>query len=824
MIGDQAVTLFGGAIPAAPSPHTRAIAAAVAEKDWIWDNDHRMRNGVHAFGRRWQPFGDKNYPEEIEKLRQMTLLRDEAIWAAARGEALAIDDAAATRPLTPVVTNFNRPITYLPGDETLARFTVPEGFAIGLFASEELFPDLANPVQLTFDNRGRLWVAVMPSYPHYQPGGPRPNDKLLILEDTDGDGRADRQTTFADGLHLPIGFALQPDGSVLLSQQPLLVRLRDTDGDDRADEREILLTGFDSHDTHHAIGAFDTGPDGALYMLEGIFLHSQVETPRGTERAVEATVWRFEPRSWRLDQFSVADYANPWGIAFDEWGQTFLADASNGSNYWLTPMSARLPHGAQHPRQTEFTTAKVRPTSGAAFVSSRHFPADQQGDFLVANSIGFLGIKQHTVVDDGAGFTGKLRHDLVSSTDPNFRPVDFEFAPDGSLLVVDWHNALVGHMQHSARDPNRDREHGRIFRITRPGVPLVAPPPVAGAPVARLLENLAEPEQQTRVRSRRELRGRPWSEVGPALRRWVAAIDPADPLAPRHLLEALWVTASRGPADPELLERCLAHPRVEVRAAAVRVARHQRHLDPAATVALARRAADDPHPRVRAEAIALASWLSDPVDGAGVFLAALAQPVDATMAFGVEAVFKTFDAPLRSGAFDLAKHPAAAGFLAGTKRFVPPGVGHSRQVLNLSERDLKRFEQGREIFNRDGHCATCHQPDGAGIAGIYPPINKNEWVTGDEERLIKLVLKGVWGPMTVGGKLYDPANGVPPMPGYEGMLNDEEIAAVLTYIRTAFGSWGKPQPVATETVARVREAVKDKTGFYMADELMPADK
>ncbi|MCC5024240.1 MAG: hypothetical protein J6386_16260 [Candidatus Synoicihabitans palmerolidicus] len=318
----------------------------------------------------------------------MIVLRDEFIWATAQGQSLTPDDRA-TRPLSPVVSNFDRPISYLQEAAALEKFTVPEGYHISLFASEADFPDLANPVQITFDNQGRLWVAVMPSYPHYQPGATRPNDKLLILEDTDGDGRADRQTTFADALHLPIGFALQPDGSVIFSQQPKLIRLRDTDGDDRANETEILLTGFDSHDTHHAIGAFDTGPDGALYMLEGVFLHSSVETPYGTERGVEANVWRFDPRTYRLEKFSAADYANPWAIAFDDYGQTFLSDASNGRNYWLTPMSSRLPHGEQHPEQTEFTTVKVRPTSGSAFVSSRHFPAAHQGDFLSPIPLGF---------------------------------------------------------------------------------------------------------------------------------------------------------------------------------------------------------------------------------------------------------------------------------------------------------------------------------------------------------------------------------------------------------------------------------------------------
>ena len=812
--------LFGGATANEASPRRRAIAAAVADKNWLWDNDYRMRNGVHAHGRRWQPFGDQNYPEEIEKIRQMTDLRDKAIWAAARDETYAPDDTHETRPLSPTETNFDREITYLDEAQALEKFTTPTGFSIGLFASEEQFPDLANPVQLTFDNRGRLWVAVMPSYPHYQPGDVHPNDKLLILEDTDGDGRADRQLTFADGLHLPIGFALQPDGSVILSQQPKLIRLRDTNGDGRADEEEILLTGFDSHDTHHAIGAFDSGPDGALYMLEGIFLHSQVETPYGTERGVEANVWRFDPRTQRLEKFSAADYDNPWGITFDKWGQTFLADASNGRNYWLTPMSARLPHGAQHPEQSEFTTSKVRPTSGVTFVSSRHFPDEQQGDFLLANSIGFLGIKQHTVVDHGAGYTGELRQDLLASTDPNFRPVDLEFAPDGSLYVADWHNALVGHMQHSARDPNRDRQHGRIFRITADGRPLVSPPAIADASIDALLRALQEPELATRKRARRELRRHPADQVLPAVDVWLEAVSPRDPDRDRHLLEALWLHAGFGPVAPALLERCLTHHRFEVRAAALRVLRHQRHHDPDTAADWARRAAADEHPRVRAEAIALASWLDDKNTGADIFLAALQHPVDATMAHGVEAVFETLGDAIKQNKIDPALHPVATAYLAGEKRFVEPEAIDSPPVLNLSARGLELFELGREVYGRDAHCATCHQPDGRGLAGIYPPLRENEWVAGDDERLIKLVLKGLWGPIEVNGTTYDPANGVPPMTGFEHLLNDEEIAAVLTYVRTQFGAWGEGGSIDPAQVTAVRAAVTDQTSFYNVEDLL----
>ena len=173
--------------------------------------------------------------------------------------------------------------SYLYGDEAIAKLHTAPGYKIDLFASEREFPDLANPVQISFDNKGRLWVAVMPTYPHYKPGDPKPNDKLLILEDTDNDGKADKQTIFADHLHIPVGFEFAPEG-VYVSQGTNLILLTDTDGDDHADKKEIILSGFDDHDTHHVISAFCADPSGAIYMAEGVFLHTNVETPYGPVR------------------------------------------------------------------------------------------------------------------------------------------------------------------------------------------------------------------------------------------------------------------------------------------------------------------------------------------------------------------------------------------------------------------------------------------------------------------------------------------------------------------------------------------------------------
>ncbi|MBT8182049.1 MAG: dehydrogenase, partial [Eudoraea sp.] len=283
------------------------VKEAVIDKNWFWHNDFKIPNGVHANGRRFNPFGPDNYPYEIEKIRQMTAIRDTAIWAALKGSKT--DLAAAdgkTLKLPPVKTNYDPgqgdvEAGYLYGKDALDKIDVAKGYKIELFASEKEFPDLANPVQLSFDNKGRLWVGVMPSYPHYKPGDSKPNDKLLILEDTDKDGMADKQTTFADGLHLTIGFEFAPEG-VYVSQGTNLILLTDTNGDDKADTKEIILSGFDDHDTHHAISAFSADPSGALYMGEGVFLHTNVETAYRPVRATNGGFYRYSPQRHHLER------------------------------------------------------------------------------------------------------------------------------------------------------------------------------------------------------------------------------------------------------------------------------------------------------------------------------------------------------------------------------------------------------------------------------------------------------------------------------------------------------------------------------------------
>ncbi|KAA6441120.1 c-type cytochrome [Dyadobacter flavalbus] len=787
--------IFGKVAPKAEA-NRKLVHDAVMEKNWMWHNDFKIPNGVHVYGRRYNPFGPDNYPAEIEKIREMTDIRDKAIWMAVKGEKM--DVAAAdknTRPLPPVKTNFNPEkngsLEYLYGQDALKKLKVPEGYKIEMFASEEEFPDLAKPMQMSFDNKGRLWIATMPSYPHYKPGDTKPNDKIIILEDTNGDGKADKQTVFADGLHLPLGFEIAAEG-VYVSQGTNLKLFTDTNGDDKADKSEILLSGFDDHDTHHNSHAFTVDPSGAIYSGEGVFLHTNVETSYGPVRATNGGFYRYAPQRKKLERTAQLSIPNPWGIAFDEWGQPFFAETSSPDVRWMMPGSVLPRYGEATHKSVQLIEEahRVRPTSGLEFVSSRHFPDEIQGDFLINNTIGFLGTKEHTLKDDGTGYKSNHRTDLVVSEDRNFRPVDMEFAPDGSLYLIDWHNILIGHMQHNARDPLRDHSHGRVYRITYPSRPLVKPAKVAGASIEELLDNLKLPEYRTRYRTRRELRGRDAAQVLSKLNTWVAGLDKNDPKYEHHLLEGLWVSWGMNKVDQKLLKQVLKAKDYHARAAAVQVVRYTGHQVPDQAELLTQ-AVRDENSRVRLVAIVAASWI-EKEKGLAVLAEASKMPLDDWTIHAYE----TAVAHLKGENMKKEKTVVAKSGLKG--------------------KELELYTMGQEIYSKEGYCATCHQPDGKGLAASgFPPLAATNWVMGSDERLIKLALKGLLGPIEVNGKKYP---GQVPMTPFGGLLKDEELAAVLTYVRNSFGNKGPA--ILPDKVTKVRAATENKKDFYSPDQLL----
>lgn len=585
------------------------LRAEIAEKNLQFFYDYRAVNGFYIYGGRKNPFGVVNFPAEFEKLRKMTAVRDERIWNVAQGKPVSqeIDDSQ-TGQLVDIETNFKNEVSITTPEEALELFTLAEGFEVSLWASEKDFPNLENPVQFTFDGQGRMYLTTMPSYPQYLPGVPV-DDKILILADTNGDGKADKETIFARGLHVPTGIELA-QGGVFVAQQPDLFFLKDTNGDGVADVYERRLHGFDSADSHHALSTFKLGPGGELYFQEGTFHHSQTETPQGPRRVANAAVFRYEPRPEKLDIFVSYNFANPWGHCFDKWGQNFVADASGGANYVGAAFSGDLDHPRKHPGLKEFLVKQWRPTCGCEIVSSRQFPEEMQGDYLLNNCIGFQGVLQYRFKEEGSGFAAEPVEPLLRSSDPSFRPVDLQFGPDGALYVLDWYNPLVGHMQHNIRDPNRDKSHGRVWKITYKGNPTLPAVDLTKLSTAELIEQLTTYEDRVRFRARRELGSRPTAEVLEAVSARIAQTAGENEAEIHLLLELLWVQQHHNQVDEGFLDQLLTVEDARARAAAVRVLCYVRDqvTEPLAKLQIA---IHDEHPRVRLEAIRALSFFDN---------------------------------------------------------------------------------------------------------------------------------------------------------------------------------------------------------------------
>jgi putative heme-binding domain-containing protein len=493
-----------------------------------------------------------------------------------------------------------------------------EGFEINLFAAD---PAIAKPIQMNFDSQGRLWVASSEVYPHIKPGQ-QPRDKVLILEDVDGDGRCDKTTIFADDLLIPTG--VEPgDGGAYVANSTQLLHLQDTDGDGRADARRIVLSGFGAEDTHHILHTFRWGPDGMLYFNQSIYIHSHLETPYGVRRLNGGGIWQFRPETMALEVY-LRGLVNPWGHHFDRWGQSLATDGagSEGINfvvpgaYYTTAVGAtRILHGL-NPGSPKHCGLEV--------ISGRHLPEDWQGN-LLTNDFRANRVCRFVLSEDGSGFASRQQPELIKSNNVAFRPIDVKMGPDGAIYIADWYNPIIQHGEVDFRDPRRDHVHGRIWRVTAKDRPLVPRPLLRGAATSELLEALKAPEDWTRHHARLELKSR-GAEIAVELAAWVERLDPTDPEVEHHRLEALWTFQAIDVPEPNLLGILLRAKDHRARAAATRVVPHWRDRLTLPLALLGVQVRDE-HPRVRLEAVrALATFRSVPA--MDVALRALDQPTD----------------------------------------------------------------------------------------------------------------------------------------------------------------------------------------------------
>jgi putative membrane-bound dehydrogenase-like protein len=503
-------------------------------------------------------------------------------------------------------------------EETAGRMTVADGLEVRLVASEPL---IRQPVAIEFDDRGRPWVIQYLQYPNPEglrrvevdrfsrttydrmpeppPRGPRGSDRITILEDTDGDGRADRAKDFLDGLNLASGLAFG-DGGVYVLQVPYLLFYADRDRDDVPDgDPEVLLTGFGMEDAHSVANSLTWGPDGWLYGLQGSTVTAKI---RGIE--FQQGVWRYHPPTRRFELFSEGG-GNMWGLDFDRWGQLFastnvggfvMLHAVQGGYYWKSFGK----HGPLHNPYTfgffdHVAHEGVRGghvSVGGLFYEADAFPERWRGRYLAADLLDHSA-HWHEVAPNGSTFRARLGGDLLRANDTWFAPSDMTLGPDGSVYLTDWHDKRTAHPD---PDADWDRTNGRIYALRAKGAERRSSPDLLGLSNDELIERLGHPNVWHVRHARRLLTERQDTAIVPKLR--VMVIDPA-PRIPR--LEALWALHGCGGLDDATALALLGDADEDIRLWTVRLLGDRERISAEIGDRLVGLAADEPSVRVRSQ-------------------------------------------------------------------------------------------------------------------------------------------------------------------------------------------------------------------------------
>jgi len=589
--------LGDAAVANADAARVAEVVKAVARKNYYVAEVVRPKNADLYYGvRKRQAENDAEIPRYHEMIAATEAVVHEL--AATPAKKFADISLPWLPPLPPIKGRDDGKNTGIikPPAEAQAEFKVAAGFTVNLFASEAEFPDLRNPVQIAFDARGRLWVVTMPSFPHTVPGLP-PQDKIIVLEDTNHDGKADKCTTFAEGLDALDGVAFTEWG-VIISEQPKLWLMTDTNGDGKADTKRELFRGIDVTDSHHG-GMIATDPIGHVLFCDGVFHRSTLETPFGVVRGIDATTYRLNPRTGRVETEWQSNTPNPWKITYDRTGNIFQM---YGDGLPLDTLALTwTPLGVYHPFSYGNPGSNGK-GSGIASISSPNFPDDYQQGMASASLLGNYTVSLWKYDYSRGAVRGSQRIDVVSSPNAAFRPADLEFGFDGALYVSDFCSPIIGHAQHPMRDPHWDHDHGRIWRVVHDAKPVVKDfPRIEGAGVSELLALLQHPQNIVRHHARIELR-KNGAAMLPALDKWVAALDRATPEFNQSALEALFVAEGLDQTRPALLAELLKSESFQHRAAAVRMIRFQASRL-ANTAGLLHQMATDPHPRVQMEVV-----------------------------------------------------------------------------------------------------------------------------------------------------------------------------------------------------------------------------
>ncbi len=796
-------------------------------------------------------------------------------------------------------------------DEERATFKVAPGYRVELVAAEPL---VHNPIFFEFDPDGRIWVVEYQGYMRDVAGTGEgdPICRVVVLEDTDADGRADKSTVFLDQLVMPRSFALVK-GGVLLQEPPTLWFCEDTDGDLRCDRKAAVGTmGVAGNPQHTA--------NGLRYGLDN-WLHN-ADWPK-----------RYRWRQGKLIEEDTIQRGQ-FGLTFDETGRllTCYENKALHGDYLPAEYLLRNRHllkifqrgGGDRSafgvnvdlatRAQEVFPIRVTPAvtlgalelrddgrlrtytiaSGVCFYDGHQFPDDARGNVFVPESGGHLIgrlVLPPGIAPQATRFYPP-EQELLASTDERFRPVNARVGPDGALYIADLYHGIIEHVifmvpwlakQIKERHLADGNDRGRIWRIVADGRPIDRRAPnLAQASSAELVKTLAHPNGWHRLTAQRLLVERNDAGARPALSKTAKS---GNPLAQLH---ALWTLDGLGALDLETRHAAMDSADERVRAAAIRLCerdpsptalaaltkitndpsqavRLQLALtlgtfrDAQALVPLAELLAHEDHPLFRTAALTglagreadfLTAWLRDHGDQkAGAALIALlaqcvleeAQPARVTALLDLlaqtpaerpwqrDVLLEAFASARPTQPFALPQGPPILASLAtnsdrqvaerarrAMNAFIWPGADAARTLTPgakpLTAAQQQLVEAGRETYAQI--CAACHQPHGGGNPGVAPPLAGSDWISGPPERLARVVLHGLFGPVEVNGQRWNLH-----MPGLGALdtMSDEKVAGVLSFVRRAWGNTADPLDPALVTT--VRRETSGRTLPWRAEEL-----
>jgi len=575
------------------------------------------------------------HPGDFENSSFRRLLKNAVFWALNRPSSQAAGDSKASSTKTSVRTSatletrapFERGQGPLPPGAALASFKVPDDLRLELALAE---PIVRQPVSISFDERGRLWVVQYLQYPNpaglkmvshdgvwravYDKVPPAPprhfrgKDKITIHEDSDGDGFFDRHKTFVEGLNIATSVA-RGRGGVWVLNPPYLLFYPDHDNDDVPDgDPEVHLQGFGLEDTHSVVNSLRWGPDGWLYAAQGSTVTGHVTRPgldAGKEpmHSMGQLIWRYHPEARRYEVFAEGG-GNAFGVEIDAKGRIY--SGHNGGD----TRGFHYVQGAYYQKGFNKHGPLSNPYAFGYFPAMKHnrvprfthtfliYEADALPERYRGLLFGVAPLLNHVVMSqvrpDGSSFQTKDIGYAVESRDPWFRPVDIKLGPDGAIYIADWYDRQVNHYRN--HEGQIDPEHGRIYRLEARAKGLAAKPvDLARLSSLELVQMLGDPNRWTRETALRLIGDRKDPSIAPELKRLL--IRETGQLA----LESLWALNLVGGLDEATALAALVHADPYVRLWTARLLCDQSRVSPLVAVALARRAAIEPSIEVRAQ-------------------------------------------------------------------------------------------------------------------------------------------------------------------------------------------------------------------------------